>query len=996
VEGVEEITSYATENFGILNVEFDPDEDITKALIDVREAVDRAKAELPSSTEEPIIHEESTSDYPILQINLVGDEVPERTLYSLALDLRNEIEGIPEVMEAELQGHREEVLEIIIDPIALESYEISGETLISTLARNNRLVPAGSIDTGEGRFSVKVPSVIEEANDIFDLPLKTSNDAVITVKDIATIRRAFKDRTSYARVNGQRTISINVIKRGNANIIKTVAKAKAIVEKYRAKLPGKVQVFYSQDKAPFAETQVRELQGNILTALALVMVIVVAAMGLRSGLIVGLGIPVSLIFAVTILHQIGYTYNFMVMFGMLLALGMLIDGAIVVTEYADRRMIEGANRRNAYAEAAKRMFWPVVASVATTLAAFLPLMLWPGIVGKFMRYLPVTVFTVLLGSLLYALVFGPAIGAVFGKAANGQDQFRRDLDVMENGDPRTLAGITGWYARLLGWCSHHAWLTMTLTISILVGSFFAYSNFGKGAIFFSDSEPQFGLLRVKAQGNMSAYEINELVSEVEDIVIEVEGIKDINLHTMIPGGPSRGASDRIGMMYLELLPETQRTIKGSEIFENIREKTRDLSGFTVEIEEMQDGPRQGKPIEVQFSSFDRDLMEPAVARVVAHMETIDGLRDIADTRSLPGLEWKLTVDRAQAALYGADVTSVGFAVQLITNGVKIGEYRPDRSDDAVDIRVRYPEEKRGISALDQLKILTSQGLVPISNFVTREAANNIDTIQRVDGKPVEYIRAGVEAEVLADDKVRELKAWLKTQQFDPRLNIDFRGADEEQQESQQFTMMAFSLSLLLMFVLLVTQFNSLYQALLILFAVVMSTAGVLLGLLITDRPFSSLLTGIGIVALAGIVVNNNIVLIDTFNNIRKRNPGLDYVTLITRTGAQRLRPVLLTTLTTIFGLLPLAMNFSVDLINRTIVHGSQMSGMWVPLSQAIVSGMAFAALLTLVATPAMLALPYQSLESFERLDTKLKIRARFAALSHRIDTVIPALLRRGD
>jgi len=250
--------------------------------------------------------------------------------------------------------------------------------------------------------------------------------------------------------------------------------------------------------------------------------------------------------------------------------------------------------------------------------------------------------------------------------------------------------------------------------------------------------------------------------------------------------------------------------------------------------------------------------------------------------------------------------------------------------------------------------------------------------------------------VLADDKVKELRAWLKTQQFDPRLNIDFRGADEEQQESQQFTMIAFSLSLLLMFVLLVTQFNSLYQALLILFAVVMSTAGVLLGLLITDRPFSSLLTGIGIVALAGIVVNNNIVLIDTFNNIRKRNPGLDYVTLITRTGAQRLRPVLLTTLTTIFGLLPLAMNFSVDLINRTIVHGSQMSGMWVPLSQAIVSGMAFAALLTLVATPAMLALPYQSLESFERLDTKLKIRARFSALSHRIDTVIPALLRRGD
>jgi len=378
------------------------------------------------------------------------------------------------------------------------------------------------------------------------------------------------------------------------------------------------------------------------------------------------------------------------------------------------------------------------------------------------------------------------------------------------------------------------------------------------------------------------------------------------------------------------------------------------------------------------------------------MKTIEGLRDIEDTRSLPGLEWRLTVDRAQAALYGADVTSVGFAVQLITNGVKIGEYRPDRSDDAVDIRVRYPEKDRGISALDQLKVRTSQGQVPISNFVTRKAANNIDTIQRVDGKPVEYIRAGVGPDVLADDKVKEMRAWLETQQFDPGLKIDFRGADEEQQESQQFTTIAFGLSLLLMFVLLVTQFNSLYQALLILFAVVMSTAGVLLGLLVTDSPFSSLLTGIGIVALAGIVVNNNIVLIDTFNNIRKKNPDLDYVTLITRTGAQRLRPVLLTTLTTIFGLLPLAMNFSVDLINRTIVHGSQMSGMWVPLSQAIVSGMAFASVLTLVATPAMLALPYQTVESFEHIDKKLKLRNHFAALVRRIDAVIPALLRRGD
>lgn len=980
VEGVEEVSSYATENFGLLFVEFDADQDITEALIDLRDAVDRAKAELPSSAEEPIIYEATTADFPILQVNFIGDDVPERVLYNIALDIRNQIEGLPNVLDAELQGHREEVLEAIIDPVALESYAISGEELISTLARNNRLVPAGSIDTGEGRFSVKVPSVIEKTSDLYDLPIKRSADAVITLKDVATLRRGFKDRDSYARVNGRRTITINVIKRGSANIIDTVAQAKEIVERARPGLPGKVEVFYTQDQAPFAQGQVTELQGNILTALALVMVIVVAAMGLRSGIIVGLGIPLSLLFAVTILHQIGFTYNFMVMFGMLLALGMLIDGAIVVTEFADRRMIEGAHRRDAYAAAAKRMFWPVVASVATTLAAFLPLMFWPGMVGKFMRYLPVTVFTVLMGSLLYALVFGPAIGAVFGKAGAGQDDFRRKLDVMENGDPRTLGGITGWYARILALCSHHAWLTLTLTVSILIGSFMAYSEFGKGVIFFSDSEPQFGMVRIRAQGNMSAVEINGLVAEVEDIVINVDGIKAINTRTFIPGGPSRSSSDRIGMMFIELLPENDRSVTGTQVFETIRERASTLSGFFIEVEEMENGPGQGKPIELQLSSHDRSVLEPALIRVADYMRTVEGLRDVEDTRSLPGIEWRLSVDRAQAAMFGADVTQVGLAVQLITNGVKVGEYRPDRADDAVDIRVRYPETDRGINALDQLRISTAEGLIPISNFVTRQAVANVDTIQRTDGIPVEFIRAGVDTNVLADDKVKEMQAWLDGQQFDPRLTIEFRGANEDQQESQAFTAVAFGMSLLLMFVLLVTQFNSLYQALLILFAVVMSTAGVLLGLLITDRPFSSLLTGIGIVALAGIVVNNNIVLIDTFNHVRRANPNLDYVSVIVRTGAQRLRPVFLTTITTIFGMLPLAMNFSIDMINRNIIYGGALSNLWVPLSQAIVSGLAFASLLTLVATPAMLALPYKINELAASADKRFNLRARLLEL----------------
>jgi multidrug efflux pump len=959
VEGVKELTAYASEGMATLMVEFDADQNLDQAELDVREAVDRAKPELPSTAEEPIVEEATTDEFPMIQVNLVGDGVPERMLYNLAIELRDDIEAIPGVLEAEMRGHREELLEAIIDPTALEAYQISNEELISTILRNNRLIPAGSIDTGEGRFAVKVPSVIEEAQDVFDLPIKTSGDTVVTLQDVATVRRTFKDRTSYARVNGQPTISLAVDKRANANIIDTIDQIKAVVERHRQAMPAKVSVTYTQDQAPFAEAQVTELEGNIFTALALVMVLVVAAMGLRSGIIVGIGIPVSFLFSLIFIYLLGYTFNFMVMFGMLLGLGMLIDGAIVVTEYADRKMTEGFDRRSAYALAAKRMFWPVTASIATTLAAFLPLMFWPGIPGKFMRYLPVTVFTVLSGSLVYALIFGPMLGALFGKAGARDAKAMETLKQLEDGDPTKLRSFTGLYARLLSYASRYALVTIGIVLAVLFTTFWAYGRFGEGMIFFSDSDPKFAVATVRARGNLSAAEINGLVSEAEAEILQVKGIKSINTSTLLTGGPSRSGFDRIGTLFIELHDESERQRKGAAIFEEIRERTAPLAGITVEIQEMEQGPPVGKPVQIQFSSYDRSLLEPALTRVREYLATLPTLLDIDDTRSLPGIEWKLTVDRAQAAVYGADVSQVGVAVQLVTNGVKVGEYRPDKADDAVDIRVRYPREERGIGALDELRITTPMGLVPISNFVHREPAPNVDTLQRIDGIPVEFIRANVVEGVLADNVVKEIQAWLQTQPFDPDLEIEFRGANEEQQASMAFVQVAFMMSLLLMFVLLVTQFNSLYQSFLILLAVVMSTAGVLLGLLILQQPFSTMLSGIGIIALAGIVVNNNIVLIDTYNHLRREHPELNYVNLIVRTGAQRLRPVMLTTVTTIFGLLPLASNLSIDLINRTIVYGGQLSSFWVPLSQAIVSGLTFATLLTLVATPAMLAVPHQ-------------------------------------
>jgi len=966
IEGIKELTSYASEGAGTLVIEFNADYPLAKASIDVRDAVDRAKAEIPSTAEEPIVQEETANDFPIIQINLLGDDVPERVLYNTAVQLRDDIEAIPQVLSADLNGQREEVLEALIDPAALESYQISNEQLWTNIVNNNRLIPAGALDTGEGRFAVKVPSVIERAQDIFDIPVKSEGDTVVTLRDVAQIRPTFKDRVSYARVNGKAAISLEVTKRTNANVIDTVAKVRAVVEAARPHIPSSVEILYTQDQAPFAQEQVTELQGNIVTALALVMIVVVASMGVRSGIIVALSVPVSFLVALTAIYLIGYTYNFMVMFGLLLGLGLVVDGAIVVVEYADRKLVEGFDRQAAYSLAAKRMFWPVVTSTGATLAAFLPLMFWPGISGKFMRYLPVTVFASLAGSLFYALIICPCLGALFGKAGTVDRKSTESLRELEEGDPTKLRTLLGAYARMAQGAVRWAPLTVVLMVAALIGSFMLYGKYGKGMVFFNEGETQFASIVIKSRGNLAADQISQLVNEVEARILDVRGLKSLNTWTTVSGDTRRGL-DRIGQMFVEVVGENERDRPSSAILEEIRNRTASLAGVSIEVKAMEQGPRVGKPIELEFRSRDRKLLEPAVTRVREYMDTqVQGLRDIDDTRAMPGIEWKLEVDRAQAALFGADVSQVGMAVQLVTNGLKVGEYRPDGAVDEVDIRVRYPLADRGLLALDAIKINTRNGLVPISSFVKRVPGPKVDTFERNDGVPVQFIHADVKKGVLADNKVKEMQAWINAQSWDPALRIEFKGANEEQSESMQFIAVAFLLAVLLMFVMLVGQFNSLYQAFLIVSAVVMSTAGVLLGLVIMGKPFSAILTGVGVVSLAGIVVNHNIILLSSYNHLRREHPELDYVALIVRAGAQRVRPVLLTTIVTVLGLLPMAFNMSVDFVNRSIIFGSQMSLFWVPLSQAIVWGLTFATVLTLVCTPAMLAMPHVMKQLFTR------------------------------
>lgn len=960
IEGIEEINSYSSEGSATIVIEFDYSFDSDQALVDVREAVDTAKVKIPSTAEEPIIREVSASDFPIITITLGGDNVPDRTLYRLARELKEELEGLPEILEANINGDREELLEAVVNPAQLEAYGVSNEVLIQAVARNNRLIAAGAVDTGKGSFSIKIPSVIESTQDLLSVPLIATSNGVVTLGDVTDLRRTFKDAQGYTKANGTHAVAIELSKRKGISLIDAINKAKSVVETLKVDYPSSVEVGYMADQAPSTIEQINTLQGNISTAMFLVLTVVVAAVGLRSGILVALGIPFSFLFAFIIVNMIGFTYNFMVMFGMLLGLGMLIDGAIVIVEMADREMNDGMTPKEAYVYAIKRMFWPVIASTGTTLAAFLPLMFWPGVAGGFMRYLPVTVFAVLIGSVAYALLFAPVLGALISKASPKSDKLTNS-QLVDAGRFSELKGPLKYYALILKFTTRHPLVVITICFTTLFAIISWYGEAGRGSQFFTDVDPTFTGVNVSTKGNFSAWELREIVSDVESRVIDAG-----NYHTIYTrsgaGGISFGGggttADRVGSMFIEIADRHERDVTGWEVEDIYREAIKGIPGVRAEIQKMENGPPVGKAIQIQITGIDLDIIARETKRIRVFLETLEGLTSIDDTAPIPGIEWEVTVDRAKAAMLGADVASVGAAIQLVTNGVLVSKYRPDDVDDEVDIRVRYPESSRSVLQLDQLRVSTSEGQVPISSFVTRVAKPKVSTIFRQNGKRNMFVRADTEAGVLATDKVAEVEEWMKTANIDPSIDVVFRGANEEQDKSQAFLATAFSLALALMAILLVTQFNSFYQALLILSAVIMSTVGVLLGLILLEQPFSSIMTGVGIVALAGIIVNNNIVLIDTFNYLRHKNPAWEISRVIIQTGCQRLRPVFLTTFTTGFGLLPMASGVSIDLIGRQVEMGGPVASFWVQLASAIVSGLSFATLLTLIVTPAMLMAPY--------------------------------------
>ncbi len=902
IEGVKEMKSTAYQGGGFVLLEFQAGFNKDIALDDVQKAVDQARPELPDDVEEPSVTEVNFSLFPVLVVTLSGN-MPERTLLKLAQNLEDRIEAISSVLDVNIAGDREELVEILVNPELLESYALNGNDILNLFKSSNRLVAAGNLDTGAGRFAIKVPGLFETVHDVMNMPLRVNKDSVIKVRDIAEIRRTFKDPDSIARLRGERAIALEVVKRSGENIIDTVKAVRKIVAEESAFWPQGVEVSFTQDESETITTMLLDLQNNVISAIILVMIVVVFALGVRTATLVGIAIPGAFLTGIFVIYVMGLTVNIVVLFSLTLSIGMLVDGAIVVTEYADRKLSEGIPRDKAYSEAARRMAWPIISSTATTLAAFAPLLFWPDIVGEFMKYMPITLIAVLASSMLMALIFVPTLGALYGKPGAASDpKMMQMLTASEDGNLKTITGFTGWYLSVLEAALKRPGRVLLLALLLLIGAQSAYLKFGKGVEFFPNIEPDFASVLIHARGNLSIYEQDKLVKEVEDIILEVDGIE--TMYSRIGTSKQKGTDlpeDSIGQVQIEFTDWDTRK-PASEILNEIREKAGRLAGIFVETREQEEGPAAGKAVEIQIASRFPEKLEPATVQILEILEELGDFRDIEDTRPLPGIEWELKVDRAQAAKFGMDITTIGHYIRMVTNGLKVAEYRPDDSDDEIDIVIRHGTRHRTLDQLDSVRIEGADGSVPISSFVNRSAQPAVGVIYRSDQRRIVTVKADLPPEININAKVEQIKEWLSNNldKLDPEVEITFKGQDEDQRNSQSFLTKAFIVALFMMAIILVTQFNSFYSAFLILTAVIMSTIGVMIGLMVTGQPFGIVMTGVGVIALAGIIVNNNIVLIDTFDHLRRQyGDSMDIREIIMRTGAQRLRPVLLTTVTTV-------------------------------------------------------------------------------------------------
>ncbi|MCK4893732.1 MAG: efflux RND transporter permease subunit [Calditrichia bacterium] len=947
---IKKMTSTSNEGATTLVVEFETDIDIDEAVRKVREKVDQAKPDLPNDIEEPIIQEINFENIPIMLVSIVGEQSLVR-LKKIAEDLQNKFEQINGVLDVNISGGLEREVKVNINPGRLKYYNIGVNDIIDAIRQENMTIPGGSVESGNLKYTVRIPGEFDNIEEIKRVVVKTINGYPIYINDLADVEFGYEDQLSYSRLDKEASVTLSIQKRSGENIIRIADEIKRILGSYESKLPAKTSYVILADQSKDIRSMVNDLENNIIAGLLLVIMVLYFFMGARNGLLVGIAIPFSMLLSFIIISMLGYTLNMIVLFSLILALGMLVDNAIVIVENIYRHHEEGKSLMKAAREGSSEVAMAVLTSTVTTLFAFSPLIFWPGIVGEFMSYLPITLIITLSSSLFVAFVFNPVLASSFMKL----DEKMKNLP----GD-RLLNRLIGRYEKILVWALNNRWKTVGMTGGAFIIMLVIFILFNHGIEFFPDTEPSQAWIKVEAPigtrletSDIILREIEERIkntADMEHFVTEVGNVSNVFSFGLEGGTPHKS------QVTIDFLEKHQREKNSFETLNEVKEKVEGIPGARIDVSKPQEGPPTGNAVEIQIKGEDFTILNNISTDIQKKIKDVAGLTELRDNFEKGKPELRIRIDREKAALLGLNTSQIASTIRTAINGTEASKFR--LGQDEYDITVRFGENfRKSYTDLLNLTIFYEGNHIPLANFATIDFSSGLSNINHVDGDRVITITADAfgrsSAEVLA-----EVKDHLENYQLPAEYTMTFAGQDTEQQAASEFLSRAFMIALLLIFFVLVTQFNSVSLPFVIMVSVFLSFFGVFFGLLVTFRPFGIIMTGIGIISLAGIVVNNAIVLIDFIQQMRKR--GIAKMEAIIQGGKTRLRPVILTAITTILGLLPLTTGFNIDFIGlfkgdftKFIQFGAESSQWWSNMGIAVISGLFFSTVFTLVVVPVL-------------------------------------------
>lgn len=973
VKDLKRMTSMSAEGISLITLEFEPEASIEEALQQVRDRVNRARSELPEDVEETDVQEVAMSDFPIMMLTL-GGPVDELRLKLLGEALQEEIERLPGVLEADLAGGRTREIRVEVDPHRLSHYGLSFDDVIGAIRQENVNIPGGDVRTGDANYLLRIPGEFTDARELENVAIKRVGDRPVFVRDVGRVVDGFADRETYARMNGEPAVSLAIKKRSGANILTIADTVREIADSHAETWPEGVGYEVMGDESKLVRDMVSELENGIITGLLLVIGVLLFFMGFRNSFFVGIAIPLSMLMAMLVIESFGLTLNMIVLFALILALGMLVDNAIVVVENIYRHLEEGKSLKQASIVGTQEVALAVAASTATTVAAFAPLLFWTGMMGGFMGYMPKTVVIVLICSLVVAVGVLPVVTSTLMKPNKKPKQG----DAVEGEEAADPAKGLGLYKLALEWSIRHRYIAAFIGLLALVGTLVAYGELNHGVEFFAETEPSRATVVVRAPDGTDLDTTDGIVRQIELLLAGQENIDVFVAETGVTGGADPMAMSNAvanhARITIAFLPDPNTALPGQRVrvestsatVDRLRDLVAEIAGAEISIEKERMGPPVGFPIAVNVSGDDFHELGRIAARVRRDLAEIEGTTSLRDNYRVGRPELRLRIDRGAAKRVGASTQSVAQTIRTAVAGALASTLR-DGEDD-YDIMVRLaPEHRADLQSVLALRIPGSEDTspdtypVPLSTVASYEVGGGNGSIAHIDQDLVVSVTGDV-AEGFNQSETRErVQAYMDSAELPPGFHLSQGGASDEQQETEEFLSRAFLIALFLIALVLVSQFNSFLKPAIILASVVLSLIGVLWGLILTGTPFGIMMTGLGVISLAGIVVNNAIVLIDYVEQLRAR--GMEAGEALVQAGLTRFRPVLLTAITTVLGLMPMAIGVSVDFRRFTLILGSQSASWWGPMAVAVIAGLVVATVLTLVMVPTL----YSIVEDLNRL-----------------------------